>query len=174
MSLGGILLTQNLVEDTSFGDLWPVLAIAVGVSIIFGPRRHRGKKHGFGMRFEGHGRRWKKHRRSHSAEENGDFFSGGSRQVEGEYTGSTGRVRLSSGGIDLSSATLPEDGATLRLDIKLGEYRIRVPNDWKLDIQADVTMGEIGDDREAVEEGRSGPTLTIGGHVLMGGVHITS
>ena len=38
MTLGGILLAQNLIDDTSFGDLWPVLAIAIGVSIIFGPR----------------------------------------------------------------------------------------------------------------------------------------
>ena len=36
MALGGILLTQNLVDDKSFGDLWPALAIVVGIAIIFG------------------------------------------------------------------------------------------------------------------------------------------
>ena len=80
---------------------------------------------------------------------------------------------MGSDGIDLSSATLPEDGATLELDILLGEYKIRVPNDWKLDIKAEVTMGQIEVNRLSVEEERSGPTLTIDGRVLMGGVGIT-
>jgi len=33
MSLGGILLAQNLIDDKSFVDFWPVLAIAVGLSL---------------------------------------------------------------------------------------------------------------------------------------------
>ncbi len=94
--------------------------------------------------------------------------------MEGEYTGSTARVKLASEGLDLSMATLPEDGATLKLDITLGEYKVRVPNEWKLDIQADMTMAEIEVNRPTEPaEGRAGPTLTIGGRVFMGGVEIT-
>ena len=76
-------------------------------------------------------------------------------------------------GIDLSSSTLPPEGATLELDVLLGEYKIRVPNDWKLDIQADVTMGQIEVNRRSVGEERAGHTLTVAGRVLMGGVEIT-
>ncbi len=93
--------------------------------------------------------------------------------MDGEYTGSRARVKMASDGIDLSSATLPEGGATLELDILLGEYKVRVPNDWKLDIKAQVTMGQIEVNRPPVEGERSGPTLTIDGRVLMGGVGIT-
>ena len=173
MTLGGILLAQNLIDDTSFGDLWPVLAIAIGISIIFGPhnRRHHGR--GFRMKFRGGGRRWKNRHRIDSSHDSDAFFSGGGRQVEGEYTGSRARVKLASDGIDLTAATLPEGGATLDLDILLGEYKIRVPNDWKLDIRAEVTMGQIDVNRPTVEEERSGPTLTIDGRVLMGGVEIS-
>jgi len=171
MSLGSILLTQNLVDDIGFRELWPVLAIAIGVSIIFGGHGKNHRKHKFGMKFEGGGRRWKNHERSNVDTSN--FFSGGSRSFDGEYTGSTEKVRLGSGGIDFTTATLPEEGATLRLDIALGEYKIRVPNEWKVDIKTEITMAEIEDDRSPAEEERTGPTLTISGKVLMGSVHIS-
>jgi hypothetical protein len=175
MALGGILLTQNLVDDKSFGDLWPVLAIAIGVSIIFGGGGRKHKRHGkFRMKFQGGGKRWKNKHSHGSSNDASAFFSSGSRSFEGEYTGSTEKIRLGSGGIDFSTATLSEEGATLRLDIALGEYKIRVPNDWKVDIQTEITMAEIDDDRApASEEERTGPTLTIGGKVLMGSVHIS-
>ena len=47
MALGGILLTQNLVDDKSFGDLWPALAVAVGIAIIFGSGRNKRRKKKF-------------------------------------------------------------------------------------------------------------------------------
>lgn len=172
MSLGGILLTQNLVDDKSFGDLWPVLAIAIGVSIIFGGRGRKRHRRKFGMKFEGGGRRWK-NRQNCSNVDTSQFFAGGSRSFEGEYTGSTEKIRLGSGGIDFSTATLPAEGATLRLDIALGEYKIRVPSEWKVDIKTEITMAEVEDDRLPSEEERTGPTLTIGGKVLMGSVHIS-
>ncbi len=173
MSLGGILLTQNLVDDKSFGDLWPVLAIAIGVSILFGGGGRKHKKHGFGMNFQGGGKRWKNKHGHRSRSEASAFFSGGSRSFEGEYTGSTEKIRLGSGGIDFLKATLPEEGATIRLDIALGEYKIRVPKEWKVDIKTEITMAEIQDDREPAEDERTGPTLTVGGKVLMGSVHIS-
>jgi hypothetical protein len=173
MTLGGVLLTQNLVDDKSFGELWPAFAIALGVSIVIGPFNRKRHRNGFRMKFEGGGRRWKNRHRGSSRHDSDAFFSGGGQEVDGEYTGSRARVKMGSDGIDLSSATLPEDGATLELDILLGEYKIRVPNEWKLDIKAEVTMGQIEVNRLSVEEERSGPTLTIDGRVLMGGVGIT-
>ena len=76
-------------------------------------------------------------------------------------------------GIDRAAGTAADDGATLELGIVVGEYKIRLPNEWKLDIKAEVTMGQIEVNRLSVEEDRSGPTLTIDGRVLMGGVGIT-
>ncbi len=176
MTLGGILLAQNLIDDKSFVDLWPALAIAVGVSIIFGAGNRRRNKRGFGMKFHGRGRRWKNQCRTGPSRDVGGFFSGGGRQVEGEYTGSKARVKLASEGIDLSMAKLPEDGATLTLDIILGEYKIRIPNDWKLDIKTELTMAQVEVNRPDGPDGkesRSGPTLTIDGRVFMGGVEIS-
>lgn len=173
MTLGGILLTQNLVDDKSFVDLWPALAIAIGVSIIFGGRHRKGRKHGFGMKFKGRGSRWNERCKTGPSNDSDAFFSGGGREIEGEYTGSRPRVKLASDGIDLTGATLPEDGATLNLDIMLGEYKIRIPNDWKLDIKAEVTLGQIEVNRPDVDGERTGPTLTIDGKLFMGGVEVT-
>jgi hypothetical protein len=46
-----------------------------------------------------------------------------------------------------------------------------MPSDWKLVVTADVTVGDISDNRpNAPEGGRTGSTLTINGRVFMGGV----
>lgn len=179
MALGGILLTQNLVDDKSFGDLWPALAIAVGISIIFGSGRNKRRKKKFAMKFQKSGKRsdwggWGNRNREKSGNDSDEFFSGSDRTVDGEYTGSLARVKLAGGSLDLSKATLPEDGATLELDVMLGGYKIRLPNDWKLEVAADITMGDISDNRsDASEGGRTGSTLTIDGRVFMGGVEIS-
>jgi len=182
MSLGGILLTQNINDDLSFGDLWPALAIAVGISIIFAPLNRKRSKKKFKMRFEGrHGHKGPSRFRKGSSSGSGsshdanEFFSGSERVVDGEYTGSLARVKLAGGSIDLTNATLPEEGAVLELDIVLGGYKVRVPKDWSVEINADINMGEISDNRE--DHGgdtESGPKLSIGGRVFMGGVEISN
>jgi hypothetical protein len=91
MTLGGILLTQNLSDDKSFGDLWPALVIAIGISIIFGRSRRKGCSKKFGMRFQkgrnwgdhGHGR-FRNRDRDKSSHDVDEFFSGSERQVDGE------------------------------------------------------------------------------------------
>ena len=175
MALGGILLTQNLSDDLSFGDLWPALAIAIGISIIFAPhnRRRKGRK-SFNVKFEGKRRGWNRNRSSSNHDSN-EFFSGSERVVDGEYTGSTARVKLAGGSLDLTNATLPEEGATLELDIVLGGYKVRIPEGWSVDLNADVNMGEITDNRaEHGQDGGAGPKLTIGGRVFMGGVELSN
>jgi predicted membrane protein len=175
MALGGILLTQNLSDDYSFGDLWPALAIAIGISIIFAPhnRRRKGRKN-FNVRFEGKRGGWG-HNRSSSSHDTNEFFSDSERVVDGEYTGSVARVKLAGGSLDLTNATLPEEGAVLELDIVLGGYKVRVPENWTVDLQADVNMGEITDNRTGHgQDGGPGPKLTIGGRVFMGGVELSN
>lgn len=176
MSLGGILLTQNLSDEYSFGDLWPALAIAIGISIVFAPHNRRRNKKKFKMRFAGgRGGGFHKRRQSSSSHDANEFFSGSERVVDGEYTGSTASVKLAGGSIDLTNATLPEEGALLELDVVLGGYKVRVPKDWSVEINADINMGEISDNR--ADHGgntESGPTLRIGGRVFMGGVEISN
>ncbi|MDP6666947.1 MAG: hypothetical protein QF357_06065, partial [Dehalococcoidia bacterium] len=139
MTLGAIFLAQNLVDDTSIGDLWPILAIALGVSIVLGPKRgwsgRRGWKGGRekGAWVGGTGNWGRRGRSRHDASE---LFSEREQQVEGEYTGSTASVTLGGGVLDLRNATLPDEGATLVADVKLGEYTVRVPADWQLDVKA--------------------------------------
>lgn len=183
MALGGILLTQNLSDEHSFADLWPALAIAVGISIIFAPlNRKRNKKKKFKMRFGGHrGQHGPSQFRTQTSSGGGsshdanEFFSGSERVVDGEYTGSLARVKLAGGSIDLSNATLPEEGAVLELDIVLGGYKVRVPKTWAVDINADINMGEISDNRDAHGgDAQAGPKLTIGGRVFMGGVELSN
>jgi len=176
MSLGGILLTQNLSYDYSFGDLWPALAIAIGIAIIFNPHNRKRNKKNFKVKFENRRRnRGGGSSQSGSSHDSDEFLSGGEKVVDGEYTGSTARVKLAGGSIDLTNATLPEEGAVLELDVVLGEYKIRVPGDWTVDINVDANMAEISDKRASHGgDAETGPTLVIGGRVFMGGVAISN
>lgn len=193
MTLGGIFLTQNLSDEYSFRDLWPILAIAIGGSIFLAPRRkNRGWKrarHEFGN--------WSPNVRQNAGpgpssgdsdsdsgghrglgaatgNDTNEFFSGSERHIDGEYTGSSVNVMLAGGLLDLTAATLPEEGATLDVDVKLGGYKLRIPNDWIIDLKAEVALGEVNDSRPSVEGTRPGPTLTITGKVFMGGIEISN
>jgi predicted membrane protein len=175
MALGGIFLAQNLSDTHSFGDLWPALAIAIGIAIIFGPHNRRRKKKGLKMRFESGGHRRGRHSGSGSSHDANEFLSGSQRVVDSEYTGSFARVKLAGGSIDLTNATLTEEGAVLELDIVLGGYKVRVPNGWSVEINTDINMGEISDNRaEHGGDTEAAPKLTIGGRVFMGGVEISN
>jgi len=57
----------------------------------------------------------------------------------------------------------------------LGGYKVRVPNGWSVEINADINMGEISDNRaEHGGDTEAAPKLTIGGRVFMGGVEISN
>ncbi|MDP6666819.1 MAG: DUF5668 domain-containing protein [Dehalococcoidia bacterium] len=42
MTLGVLFLVENLADNVSFGDLWPVLLIVIGFNIVVG--RFKGRK----------------------------------------------------------------------------------------------------------------------------------
>ena len=57
----------------------------------------------------------------------------------------------------------------------MGGYKVRVPNGWSVEINTDINMGEISDNRaEHGGDTEAAPKLTIGGRVFMGGVEISN
>jgi len=78
------------------------------------------------------------------------------------------------GTLDLRGATLDPTGATLTVRALFGGFRLVVPPTWRVVLGVRGIFGGVGDarNRELVDE--MGPTLTIDGFAIFGGVGIVS
>lgn len=91
------------------------------------------------------------------------------------FTG--GYLRAIIGGVelDLSEAAIKTAPATIEATIVLGGAQIKVPNDWVVKVEADVTKGGFEDKRtRAMSSQDASPDLVITGKVSLGGLAITS
>ena len=88
-----------------------------------------------------------------------------------------GNVRAVMGGVelDLTDVVIENRPAIIQATIVMGGVLVRVPIDWKVEIEASQTMCGVEDDREhpAFDDDVI-PDLVIAGKVIMGGLQITS
>ena len=84
-----------------------------------------------------------------------------------------GEVSVSLGAleIDLTSAQLAEDGASLSLASQMGNIILRVPGDWVVEINGSFKFGTVKDERST--QPTEGPQLRLNVNTTMGAVHIT-
>lgn len=78
------------------------------------------------------------------------------------------------GTVDLRNATLDPSGANLTIRALFGGLRLVIPETWRVDLRARAVFGGITDIRESASVGPEGPTLTIDGFAVFGGVAILS
>jgi hypothetical protein len=78
--------------------------------------------------------------------------------------------------IDLRGATLDPEGATLDVRTLFGGLRLVVPPEWRIRREAVAILGGIADSRGGSDDAQatlgSGPTLTLTGWAVFGGVAI--
>lgn len=84
----------------------------------------------------------------------------------GEVSVSLGKIE-----VDLTSAKLAEDGASLSLSSQMASITLRVPADWVVEIDGSFTMGAVKDERSS--KPAEGPMLRLNVHTTMGEVQIT-
>lgn len=84
----------------------------------------------------------------------------------GEVSVSLGKIE-----VDLTSAKLAEDGASLSLSSQMASITLRVPADWVVEIDGSFTMGAVKDERSS--KPTEGPMLRLNVHTTMGEVQIT-
>ncbi len=133
---GAIFLfgTLNILE-VSMGILWPVLLVGLGVAILFGGGRKRAQRD----------RRHNEFRAAGSPDLNvSAFFAGGEHRSSNEVIRS-GQVSaiFGSAEVDLRGTTLAEDAATIEATALFGSLRLRVPNDWAVDVQTTNMFGSF-------------------------------
>jgi hypothetical protein len=75
--------------------------------------------------------------------------------------------------VDLRAATLSPDGAHLDLHALNGGIAITVPEGWRVESRLAAVLGGVDAPALASEEA-NGPTLTLDGFALFGGVAVTT
>jgi predicted membrane protein len=180
--LGAILVLGNLgyiPVHMGFGNLWPILLIALGLSIISGRfRRRRGIFMGSPNPFVGGASAM-----GGSRLDDADapsfrylaFFSGVKQRIISKNF-RRGAVTAVMGGFDIDLTNADLDGGTAIIDVTafMGGGKIRVPNSWVVEMQGTPIMGGLVDEREQVPTPDGSPVrrLIIRGIVFMGGVVI--
>ncbi len=175
ISIGTFFILPELVDfHISFVKLfWPVLLIAIGLSLLF-KRRWQGRDY--------------RHRGFTVNSSNNDIpleegfidetnvFSGSKHRVHHqEFKG--GRITNIFGGteLDLTQATLAEGQRELEIECVFGGVTIIVPADWKVVLNISSILGGFSDKRSVIRENPdSKSVLIIKGTAIFGGGEIKS
>ena len=95
------------------------------------------------------------------------------KSVEGRFRRGEATALLGGAELDLRRAELDAEGAVIEVLALWGGVVLRVPEDWPVELEANVLMGASEDNTRP--SGRTAaPRLTVRGFVLMGGVEVRS
>lgn len=161
--LGGIFLAAEL-DVMRWGDIWrwwPAVLILLGVSILFRgkPAMLPGSAGGSAPRDEA---------RLHV----NNILAGSDRRVTSrEFKGGDISNILGGVEIDLLEARLAPGDWLLTVSSVLGGVDIRLPRDWRLEVQPTTMLGGV-DDHTRQQPDATGGKLVIKASALLGGVEI--
>ena len=133
---GVIFLLGTLnVLDVSMGILWPVLLLILGAVILFGGGRRRSRRP----------RTQNATRAAGTSDLNISAFFAGSEQRISDQSLRSGQVSaiFGSAEVDLRGTTLEGDAASIEATALFGSLRLRVPNDWAVDVQTTNMFGSF-------------------------------
>ncbi len=169
--VGVLLLLNNLGVDS--WRFWPVILILVGGAIIFGGARRRSRN-----------------RKRDSAGNSTTIGGSSNTTTAGEvnvsctlgetnervettdFTGGTVNGTLADVKLDLRDAAIVNIPATLDVSLTMAGLKLRVPSDWTVALENNVTMGESEDKRSRTGSASDTPHLVITGSITMASLTI--
>ena len=89
-----------------------------------------------------------------------------------DFTGGTVNVTLGNANLDLRDAIIVNQPATLDISLTMAGLNLRVPSDWAVAMETDVTMGESEDKRTHNASTSDTPHLIITGSLTMANLAI--
>ena len=161
---GLFLLLGNLGVDAS--QYWPVILIVIGAGIIFGGSRRRTRGHRRNDRGNATTTREGEINVSCTLSETNE------RVDTSDFVGGTANVTMGNANLDLRDATVLNRPALLDVSVTMGGLNLRVPSDWLVTMDNEVTMAEAEDKRSRSGSVSDKPHLTITGRVTMGSLVI--
>jgi predicted membrane protein len=182
--IGGIFLWDREVDGVNLKPfLAPAIIIAVGLSMIFRPRRRCDNRKNWGnnpMTPENTAATdagWKGDTVVSEEEYvNGSYFLGGTRKIITSQNFKGGNISCFMGGVEIDLTKADINGqAVLDISAVMGGAKIIIPSSWEIRNEIKPFLGGIDDKRQA-------QTLTINynkllilkGSAFMGGIEITN
>jgi predicted membrane protein len=162
--LGCIFLLHTLdISYLGLHELWPLILVLIGASLIWG---RGGQTH---MR---HGEQTKP---DEDSVINGFAMLGGFHRSNNSQDFRGGELSAIMGGceVDLRQASMKESEAVLHLLAIWGGIKLRVPTSWSVSVQGVPLLGGF-DDKTVQPTGSDVKRLIIKGTALMGGVEIVN
>ena len=160
--LGTLLLlaTTQVIAWGTFGRLWPVALILIGLSILMSRRRAGQLAVGASP--------------GDTVDVVAVLGESARTLTSQSFRGGGVTALMGSAKLDLRDAKLA-DGATLNVTVIMAGIELRVPDEWEVDLSATAIMGGSDDQRRnrRLAEGPA-PRLRITGFVLMGGLEVKS
>ena len=169
--VGLFLLLGNLGVDS--WRFWPVILIVVGAAIIFGGTRRRSRN----SKRNASGNSTVLSESSTTTNEGEVSISctlgeSNERVETSDFTGGTVNVTLGNVNLDLRDATIINRPAALDVSLTMAGLNLRVPSDWAVAMETDVTMGESEDKRTRAASPSDTPHLMITGSLTMASLAI--
>lgn len=160
--IGSVLLLQSLqLLRTSVWDLWPLLLILLGISLVTGTLR----------------------RRTAAARDVDDssatlnataIWAGMNRKVVAQdFRGGEITAIMGGFGIDLRGAAIAGDSATIHIFTLWGGVDLKVPEEWNVVMAGAPILGVFTNSAKSFRQGdAAAKTLFIRGAAIMGGVEV--
>lgn len=163
------LVQLSILGFDVWDSAWPVIIIIVGVSILLGGTRARGR-----------GRSRSGHNISDSNRVSPTAILGGIEERNRSKDFQGGQVTAFMGGVelDLREAEVIEKPARIELTVVMGGVEIYVPSHWIVKKDVLPIMGGVDENRTVVRREETDdlldeqPDLVVSGFVLMGGLDI--
>ena len=173
--LGTMKHTIPYFFDFDFSDIWPIMILLVGVWLIFkrNGRHHHERQYEHWMNFDSMDFQKNRHRTEFTGADyvkidcvfntirrvvNTDNFKGGNISTV------FGEVRL-----DLTNSKLAPEECTLEVSTIFGGINIRVPSDWKVQLNVSSVFGGFDDKRYNISSTPQQGVLIINGSTVFGG-----
>lgn len=155
--IGGVFLSNNLDLFDYHFNIWPVILVLLGIVIL---------KHALVG---------SKARDTSSDFIHLTFFLGGGDYNYATRTLKGGKIAAIMGGgtIDLRHCDMRDEEIVIEVFAFWGGFDIRVPHEWRINVQATPIMGAMENKCTPPAEGyANGKRLVVRGMVLMGGVEV--
>ena len=154
--IGTLMLLRNLsvVDFNVFGLIFPIVLIAVGLSVLVSSTRKR-----------------KVPTSSHNTDDISVIFSGSeTANSSKDYQGGSITAIFGGATLDLRDAKL-KDEATLDVTAIFGGVEIRVPREWRVVSKIAPIAGGVENKAQGKDD-HDGPVLVLTGFVALGGVEV--
>lgn len=175
VGLGIFFQAQELGwTDLGFHDLWPVILVVVGGSLVWRAfERGRGLDGAWAVRATP-----REGERTTSPQQSDFAFMGGVHRVveTPDYRGGDATAVMGAVELDLRGATIAGSPAVLDVFALWGGVEITVPPEWKVDVRATPILGGIDNKARSTASSAGGAeqVLVVRGTALMGGIEIKS